>query len=148
MKAKSTRADAESQIRDLISDRIEAIHAKDIDALMSHYSPDVMIFDVVNPLRYVGSDAVRERAREWFTSYQGQIGYEVRDLTIAAGDEVAFCNYLSRTRGALTGGEAADMWVRATLCLRNTNGGWKIEHEHQSVPFDPKSGKASLDIKP
>jgi ketosteroid isomerase-like protein len=40
------------------------------------------------------------------------------------------------------------MWVRATLCLRRIDGKWMIAHEHQSVPFDVETGKASLDLKP
>jgi ketosteroid isomerase-like protein len=40
------------------------------------------------------------------------------------------------------------MWVRATLCLRRIDDKWMIAHEHQSVPFDVETGKASLDLKP
>lgn len=35
-----------------------------------------------------------------------------------------------------------DMWVRATSCLRKRNDGWKIVHEHASVPFDTETGTA------
>jgi ketosteroid isomerase-like protein len=40
------------------------------------------------------------------------------------------------------------MWVRATTCYRKVDGAWKIVHEHQSVPFDPHTGAASLDLAP
>jgi ketosteroid isomerase-like protein len=40
------------------------------------------------------------------------------------------------------------MWVRATTCYRKIDGKWMITHEHQSVPFDTESGKASLDLEP
>ena len=40
------------------------------------------------------------------------------------------------------------MWVRATTCYRKIDGTWMITHEHQSVPFDTESGKASLDLEP
>jgi len=36
------------------------------------------------------------------------------------------------------------MWWRATVCYRKMDGEWKITHEHNSVSFDVKSGKASL----
>ncbi|WP_211221635.1 nuclear transport factor 2 family protein [Desulfocurvibacter africanus] len=34
-----------------------------------------------------------------------------------------------------TNEEQTDAWVRATACLRKTDGKWLITHEHVSVPF-------------
>ena len=115
---------------------------------MSNHAPDILSFDVVNPLQYSGSDTVRERAQEWFALYQSSIGYEIRDLSITTGDDVAFCHYLYRVSGTRRDGGKVDMWVRATVCYRKIEGTWMITHEHQSVPFDPESGNASLDLKP
>jgi len=61
---------------------------------------------------------------------------------------VGFCHYLYRVTGTLANGVKVDMWVRASVCCRKTDGKWMITHEHGSVPFDPESGKASLDLKP
>lgn len=148
MTTANSKAIDEAQIRALIDDRVKAVRAKDINALMSNHAPDILAFDVIDPLRYTGSDAVRERAEQWFSLYQGPISYEVHDLSITAGDDTAFCHYLYRINGTRTDGQAIEMWVRATLCYRKIDGMWTITHEHQSVPFDPESGKASLDLKP
>jgi uncharacterized protein (TIGR02246 family) len=144
---KSTTTD-EAQIRALIEDRVKAIRARDIDALMSHHAPDILSFDALNPLRYIGSDKVRARAEEWLSWYQGPIGYEVRDLSITTGDTAAFCHYLYRVSGTMTNGRTVDMWVRSTVCYEKIDGRWMIAHEHTSVPFDAESGQASLDLKP
>jgi ketosteroid isomerase-like protein len=40
------------------------------------------------------------------------------------------------------------MWWRTTVCFRKLDGKWMVTHEHNSVPFDVESGKASLDLKP
>lgn len=138
----------EAQIRALIEDRVKAVHAKDINGVMSNHAPDILSFDVVNPLQYTGSDTVRERAEEWFSWYQGPIGYEIRDLSITTGADVAFCHYLYRVSGTRTDGGKVDMWVRATVCYRKIDGTWMITHEHNSVPFDVETFKASLDLKP
>jgi ketosteroid isomerase-like protein len=114
---------------------------------MSNHAADILLFDVVNPLQYAGSSTVRKRAEEWFSLHTGPIGYEIRDLTIATGDDVAFCHYLYRASGTRTDGAKVDMWVRTTVCFRKTNGTWTVTHEHESVPFDPVTGKASLDLK-
>src|SRR3712207_4719981 len=99
MTTENSRAADEARIRELIEERVRAIRAKDIDALMSNHAPDVVMFDALDPLRYVGSDAVRERAGRWLSWYRGPVGYEVRDLSVAAGDEAAFCHYLYRVTG-------------------------------------------------
>jgi len=115
---------------------------------MSTFAPDVVEFDVVNPLRHIGSDGARTRAEEWFASFRGPIGYEVRDLSIATGDDAAFSHHLYRVSGTLTDGGNVAMWVRATLCYRRVEGAWIVTHAHNSVPFDVESGRASLDLEP
>jgi ketosteroid isomerase-like protein len=146
----STQSDvrAGTEIHALIDDRVAAVRARDVDAAMSCIAPDTRSFDVVNALQSTGFEASRERAEAWFSSFQGPIGFEIRDLSITAGDEVAFSHSLNRYTGIQTGGVEIDMWVRATTCYRKIDGTWMITHEHQSVPFDGASGQASLDLTP
>lgn len=138
----------EARIRKLIEERVGAIRAKDVNALMRSHAPDVVMFDALDPLRYAGSEAVGERAAQWLSWYQGPVGYEVRDLSVTAGGEAAFCHYLYRVTGTMTNGREVDMWVRSTVCFRKDEGAWVVAHEHTSVPFDAESGKASVDLKP
>lgn len=148
MTTENNKAIDEAQICALIEERVKAVRAKDINGVMSNHAPDILAFDVVNPLQYIGSDTVRERAEEWFSLYQGPIGYETCDLSITTGDDVAFCHYLYRVSGTRTDGGQVDMWVRATVCYCKINGIWMITHEHNSVPFNVETFKASLDLKP
>ena len=148
MTAGNGKATAEAEIRALIEDQAKAIRAKDVDGSVASYAADVLLFAVVNPLQSTGSDAARARLAEWFASFRGPIGYELRDLSIAAGDEVAFCHSLNRVRATTTGGQKLDMWWRATVCYRRIDGAWMVTHEHASVPFDVASGRASLDLEP
>ena len=148
MTTENRKATDEARIRTLIDERVRAVRGKDIKGLMSNHAPDVLMFDALNPLQYIGSAAVRERAQQWFSWYQGPIGYEIRDLSITTGDEVAFCHYLYRVSGTMTNGRQVDMWVRSTVGLRKIDGTWMVTHEHTSVPFEAESGKASLDLKP
>lgn len=148
MIAEHTSRAADDEIRELIEARVRAVRSRDLEAAVAHHAPDVVAFDVVNPLRYLGADTVRERTQAWFALYPEGIGYEIRDLCIAAGEDVAFCHYLYRVTGTTSAGAQVDMWVRATVCFRKTEGAWKVTHDHESVPFDPETGKASLDLKP
>lgn len=94
----------EARIRELIEERVGAIRASDVDALTRSHAPDVVTFDAPGPLRYVGSEAVGERAAQWLSWYPGPVGYEVRDLSVTAGDGAAFCHYLYRVTGTMTNG--------------------------------------------
>jgi uncharacterized protein (TIGR02246 family) len=143
-----TRTDDEAQIRALIDGQAKAIRAKDISGSVFRYAPDVLLFDVVNPLRSVGSDAARRRLADWFSAFQAPIGYELCDLSITMGEDVAFSHSLKRVSATTTAGQTLDMWWRATVCFRKLEGQWMVTHEHASVPFDPKSGQASLDLEP
>lgn len=138
----------ETQIRRIIEERIKAVDEKNINELLSNHAPDILSFDVLNPLQNEGLDSIRERADKWFSGYQTKIGYEVRDLSVTAGDEVGYCHYLYCVSGTLKDGNVVNMWVRATVCFRKIDNKWIIEHEHQSVPFDVETGKASLNLKP
>jgi len=140
---KSTR---EAEIRELIADRAEAIRNKDVNAILSEYAPDVVMFNLAPPLQTKGAD--KKGLEMWLSGFQGAIGCEIRDLSISAGDDLAFCHYLYRITGTLKNGEAEDMWVRATLCFRKIQSKWVITHEHDSEPFDMHTFKALLDLKP
>jgi uncharacterized protein (TIGR02246 family) len=138
----------DAEIRALIDHRIAAVRAKDAAALTASHAPDVLAFDLIPPLRYRGLAALRQRAQEWFASFQGPLDYEISELEIAAGDDVAFCHGLHRVSGTRTDGQKIEMWWRATTGFRKADGRWVITHEHSSEPFDMTSGKALIDLKP
>ena len=138
----------ETQIRKFMDNWVEAVRAKDSKLLESGIAPGAILFDLIEPLQYRGSDALQRRAEQWFSSFQGPIDYEVRDLHIATSEGVAFCHSLNHVHGANTEGKIVDMWWRATVCFEKTNGKWTVTHEHNSVPFDMKSGKASMGLRP
>jgi ketosteroid isomerase-like protein len=138
----------ESEVRALFDRQAEAMRTKNIDRLMSLYAPDIIYFDVVPPLRYVGSAALRGRFLRWFDGWQGPIGMEIRDLSILASGDIAVACWLSRASGTLKDGREAGSWVRATSCCRRSNHGWLITHEHISLPVDLESGRAAMDLVP
>ena len=138
----------ESAIRDLIDGFVKAIRAKDINGVMSVFAPEVVSFDLGPPLQHGGGDAFIKRWQELFDSYQNSIDYEVRDLNITAGDDLAFSHSLNHISGTMKTGRKSDLWLRWTACYRKINGKWLIVHEQVSVPADLKIGKAVMDLKP
>ena len=143
-----TRTDEEAQIRALIADWARAARAKDVDAIFAHYAPDIVAFDGIGQLRFKGGDAYRKHWEACMAMCAGPMIFEVHDLDITAGDDLAFGHYLSRCGGTGPDGKEQAGWFRVTVCCRKTNGRWKVAHEHFSAPFDPESGKALLGLEP
>ncbi len=148
MAADVAQASNEAQIRELIDDWVTALRAKNIDGLLSNHVQDIVLFDVPPPLQYRGADVYRKNWEEWFPTLEGPVGYEIRELSVTADDDVAFSHSLNRITSTSTGGEAIDVWVRATVGFRKINGKWMVTHEHVSVPFYMDTGKAACDLKP
>jgi ketosteroid isomerase-like protein len=135
-------------VRALFDSREEVCRAKDIDRLMSLYAPDSVYFDVVPPLQFAGSTAIRRNFLRWFDEYEGSIDLETRDLHVAASGDVAFAHMLHRDRGTMRNGQERAIWVRSTVCCQRSDHGWLITHEHISLPIDFKNGRGAMDLVP
>jgi ketosteroid isomerase-like protein len=143
MTTTSTSTADEEQIRAVIADRAAAIRERDAERFIAHYAPQIVKFDLPPPLACSGPQARDADAlHAWFASHPGgPIDYQIRDLMVAAGGDVAFCYSLNQLAGAL--------WFRSTLGLRKIAGQWLVTHEHNSTPFYMDgSGKAALDLQP
>ena len=137
----------ETQIRAMIEKRPQAVAERDVDTLASFYASDALLFEVLPPLTSLGAD-VWKSTEAWFATYESDIGYDISDLNITVGADVAFTNYLYLITGTTKKGDGVKMGVRTTTCWRKVDDSWIIVHEHQSVPFDPETGMALTDLAP
>jgi uncharacterized protein (TIGR02246 family) len=138
----------EADIRRRMDKWTEAIRTMDLDGVTSSYAPDIASFDLGPPLRHAGAEAKKKNWVGVFAMFQRPLDYEIRDLTIRVGDDVAFGHSLNRISGTSTDGKRNDVWVRFTACFRKIDGNWLIVHDHVSVPMDPPSGKALITLEP
>jgi ketosteroid isomerase-like protein len=60
MATQQSTANDEAQIRQLVEQWRQALHAKDLNTLMSYYAPDILTFDILPPLQYQGVEAYRK----------------------------------------------------------------------------------------
>jgi PhnB protein len=135
------------QIRNLIDDWAAGLRTKDATRVKRHGTKDMVHFSLAPPL--IADESGAYGLEAWFDTWQGPLGYELRDLEIVTGDGVAFSHSLNHLTGTKKSGETSDVWFRSTLGFRKVNGEWKIAHEHESVPFlMDGSDKAALDLKP
>ncbi|MFB3812601.1 MAG: nuclear transport factor 2 family protein [Terriglobales bacterium] len=147
--AETVKTTNDAQIRELIGIWAKAICEKNVGVVMSCLSPDILLFDLAPPLHYHGAEAYRRSLQEWFATFQGPVGYQIRDLSISVGDAVGFSHSLNRIIGKRTNGEETDVWVRATVCYRKISGAWMVAHEHASVPlYMDGSNRPAVDLRP
>jgi ketosteroid isomerase-like protein len=142
------REEDEAKIRQQVDKIVEGIGAKDLQSLKQLYATDVVSFDVEPPLQHVGIEAKLKNWAKAFAFFQ-DVNYEVRDLTVTVGDDVAFGHGFGRLSGTLKNGTVTGgIWVRGTFCFQKLDGHWLIVHDQASVPFDIASGKGVIDLEP
>ena len=147
MADQSITQSSEAQIRSMIEAWAQAIRAKDAAGVAAHWDQDLVQFDFAPPLRVVGNDS--QGLKDWFASWQGQIGFAITELKVTASEDVAFCHALAHLTGSRTDGSQSNVWFRDTLGLRKAGGLWKIAHGHESVPmYMDGSFRAAIDLKP
>ena len=126
------------------------MRGRDAAALAADYAPDALKFDLAPPLQNVGVDAGGLQA--WLDGFDGEIDYAVTDLAVTTSDDatLAYCHSLNRLSSTPHGANFRfTLWYRATLCLRQTDDGWQITHEHNSTPFYMDGSlKAATDLAP
>ena len=142
MKTESHIADIE-KVFEILRDSHEN---RDVDALVELYDENAVVFDLAPPLGRIGIN--RETIKAWFASWDCPILLESRDIKINLEGNLAFVSSLTRMQGSVSD-EPQDIWFRCTLCLRKNENGWKVVHDHTSVPFHMDgTAKAALDLQP
>ena len=133
-------------IRGVILARSRALGAKDAVAVADCGTSDAVCYSLAPPLVDTGGVKGLEG---WFATWEGPLGYELRDVSVVAGADVAFVHGLAHLTGRKVEGVVVDLWFRLTLGLKRTAAGWKIVHEHESVPFYMDgSFRAAVDLTP
>lgn len=151
-------ADDEAQIYALLDSTAAGFREKNARKIVAANAPDLVSFSLAPPLvarRGEASEigggrqtdmATAEGVQEWLDGFgDGPFEYEMRDLEVAVGGDVAFAHGLGRMGS--TG--QYSLWFRLTFGLRKTGGAWQVTHIHESVPFYMDgTSKAATDLQP
>jgi uncharacterized protein (TIGR02246 family) len=128
-------SDDAAQIRGLIERWADAVHAGDLDSVVADHDEDTVMFDVPPPEDGVrGIDAYRDVWPPFFEWQRRGASFEIVELQVTAGDDVAFAWALLRC--GMPEELAADPSnrLRLTIGLRRRDGRWTVTHEHHSFP--------------
>jgi ketosteroid isomerase-like protein len=125
----------------------QAHNDKDPDVIAACYAPNAVIYSLAPPLGVRGMD--RDDIAAWLDTWDGPIHVDAQDTDLSVVDDLAYLSALNRMHGVKTDGEAVDLWFRTTMCLRKIGNGWRIVHDHSSVPFYMDgSYRAAVDLAP
>jgi uncharacterized protein (TIGR02246 family) len=127
--------DDEARIRTLIERWAQAVHAGDLDGVVADHATDIVMFDVPPPNDGVrGIDAYRATWPPFFEWQRQGAVFEIVDLEVTAGDDVAFAHALLRCGMPSELENDPDNRLRLSIGLRKESGRWIVAHEHHSFP--------------
>jgi uncharacterized protein (TIGR02246 family) len=127
--------DDTAAIRSLIEHWAHAVHAGDLEGVLADHAPDIVMFDVPPPSDGVrGIDAYRSTWPPFFEWQRQGAVFDIVDLNVTAGTDVAFAHALLRCGTAADLDNDPDNRLRLSVGLRKENGRWIVAHEHHSFP--------------
>ena len=140
----------ETQIRDILTSQADALQAGDVKTMLSYYTPDAVSFTLAPPLRQRTDPHDPAPTEQWIATFEAPPVRTHTQVTVTAGEEVAFVTALSSLSATPKGSDTPfTLWHRTTLGLRRTDGHWLITHEHESVPFEMDGSlRASVNLQP
>ncbi|MDP3172592.1 MAG: nuclear transport factor 2 family protein [Polaromonas sp.] len=105
------------------------------DKVLQNHVAELVIFDVLPPMKYESAESYRRSWDDWQPEVQGAMQFDLENVAIHAGPQIAFAHCFIRCGGTLPDGQTFEDVVRATFCLEKISGQWKISHQHVSKPF-------------
>jgi uncharacterized protein (TIGR02246 family) len=134
MSANDNRKIDEGAIRDLVENWARAVRTKNLDGILSNHSPDMLMFDVPPPIQSKGIEAYRKTWDLFFSWSKASGVFDINEMNITAGNDVAFVTALMRCAGTEANGDKIELEFRLTIGLRKIDGQWIVMHEHHSIP--------------
>ncbi len=128
------RSTHETEIRELIENWAKAVRKQDLSGILAHHSPDILMFDVPPPIQSKGIEAYKKTWDLFFRWAKDSGVFDIVELDITAGEDVAFATALMRCAGTEANGDKTELDFRLTVGLRKVNSRWTVTHEHHSLP--------------
>jgi uncharacterized protein (TIGR02246 family) len=123
----------EQQIREQVGRWAAAVDAGDLDGVLADRTADIVMFDVPPPHDGVrGLDDYRAPWPPFFEWQASGASFEILELDVTAGDDVAFARALLWCGTAAERAAHPERRLRLTLGFRKEGGRWRVAHEHHS----------------
>jgi len=130
----SNRKKDEAAIRELVEAWAAAVRKGDRRGILRYHSQDMLMFDVPPPLQSKGLGAY-EKTWDLYFSWSRERGvFDITEMSVTAGSEVAFVTALMRCAGTEPSGVESELDFRLTIGLCKIEDRWIVTHEHHSIP--------------
>jgi ketosteroid isomerase-like protein len=126
----------EAMIRQLLENWAASVRRKDYEGILANHSQEIVMFDLPAPLQSKGLEAYKKTWDLFFGWYKDSPSFEICEMKITAGKDVAFANALMRCVGTQQNGSRSDLDFRLTVGLSKIDDEWVITHEHHSIPAE------------
>jgi uncharacterized protein (TIGR02246 family) len=126
--------DDEKTIRTIIENWAKAVREKDMNGILANHADDIVMYDVPPPFKSEGLEAYRKTWETFFNWEKDSGVFDIEDLKIVAGEDVAFCYASMKCKGYTGTGEEEPLQFRLTTGLIKRDGAWLVQHEHHSIP--------------
>lgn len=124
----------EVAVRNLVENWASAVRRRDLGAILRNHSPNMLMFDVPPPLESRGIEAYQRTWDLFFSWAHDPVVFDIREMRVTAGVDVAFVTALMRCAGREVNGEDVELDFRLTIGLRKIDNQWMVMHEHHSIP--------------
>ena len=144
----TAKARAAGSAKEQISDvEHKLIAATSTDEAMKYMdSSEIEFYDFVPPLRYTGKEAVHGDLDNFFNNATDVKGDFV-DMEVVTDGKLGIVNSLQHFTWKDKNGKPMEATLRVTDGFHKVGGQWKLFHSHVSVPVDPKTGMAQMNLK-
>jgi len=124
------------EVRAVLESWAEATRLNQQGNILKNHAEDLVIFDVLPPMKYTSARSYRASWGEWQPQTQGETHFELEEpVVITAGVDMAAAHCFIRCGGVTPEGTKFEDLVRATFCLRKVDGSWQVFHQHVSKPW-------------
>jgi len=124
----------EVAIRNQIEDWAKAVRERDLAGVLRNHAENILMFDVPPPLVSRGLEEYKKTWELFYSSSETPAVFDIRELRVTAGDQVAFAAALMRCTVKENGNDYVDLDFRLTICLCKIDDEWIVTHEHHSIP--------------
>ena len=107
----------ETHVAVLLNDWAAATRQGRLNDVLANHAPNVLIYDVLAPMKYESAEAYRASWGDWQPDTQCEGTFELQDLTVTAADRVAFATGFHQVWGRdarrrrIRGSRKSHLWL-------------------------------------
>lgn len=112
-------------------------NTRDIEAVVSQFTPDAVAFDPAPPGRFENTDGMRTWVTEAFKAYEN-LAIEIRDMRVATSGETAWLSGSYVLKGKMEGRAMHEPGFFSVVYVKQRDGSYKIPLFHASMVPQPR----------